>query len=264
MNSCLYKARVMHHRLEPKKHRFQYDVFLFYLDLDELATLARNLKFMSLNRFNLFNFRDKDHLRFPRQAPDEQLPVKQQIINYLRAEGLEQEPARIMLVTNLATLGHQFNPVSFYYCFDENDQPVAAVVEICNTFREMKPFFLGNNRLQGGVYQLRQQKNFYVSPFIDHDVFFDFTLSVPGEQLNIRIDDYSKDDRRFFISTLTGDRKPLTDANLLRYFFSFPLITIKVLAMIHWQAFRLWLKKIPFHRKSEHPELQQEVYRPYK
>ncbi|MBS1527729.1 MAG: DUF1365 family protein, partial [Bacteroidetes bacterium] len=85
---------------------------------------------------------------------------------------------------------------------------------------------------------------------------------IPGEKLQIRIDDFDKDGKRFFISTLSGSRKELTDGRLLAYFFSFPLITLKVITLIHWQAFRLWLKKLPYHKKDSHKELQREVYRP--
>jgi DUF1365 family protein len=96
------------------------------------------------------------------------------------------------------------------------------------------------------------------------DTRFDFDLAVPDEKLRIKIDDYDKDGNRFFISTLSGTRKPLTDANLLRYFFSFPLITLKVIGLIHWEALRLWLKRLPYHKKAAQKDLQREILRPYK
>jgi len=95
------------------------------------------------------------------------------------------------------------------------------------------------------------------------DTNFDFNLEVPGEQLQVRIDDFKQDGTRFFISTLSGKRVPLTDTKLLRYFFSFPLITLQVIGLIHWQALKLWLKKLPYHKKGDDMELQKEVYRPY-
>lgn len=263
LNSCLYKARVMHNRLAPKIHRFHYDVFMFYLDLDEIDLLGKKLKFMSRNRFNLFNFRDRDHLQLPKENPDASKNVRQHITSYLQTNGVDIGNGRIMLLTNLCTFGYQFNPVSFYFCFDGLDQPVCTVVEVCNTFLEMKPYFLGAETLQNNRYQLNTQKYFYVSPFIAPDTIFDFDLQIPGEKLQLKIDDYDKDGKRFFISTLSGERKPLNDAALLCYFFSFPLITLKVIALIHWQAMKLWLKKLPYHKKDENVELQKEVYRPY-
>jgi len=264
LNSCLYKARVMHNRLASKPHWFHYDVFMFYLDLDEIDTLQKRLKFMSRNRFNLFNFRDIDHLQLPKENPDRTKNVRQHICDYLQANGVNIGRGRIMVLTNLCTLGYQFNPVSFYFCYDESDRPICSVVEICNTFLEMKPFFLGADTKEGDHYKLNTSKYFYVSPFIDMDTNFDFDLEIPGEKLQIRIDDFDKAGKRFFISTLSGSRKPLTDANLLLYFFSFPLITLKVITLIHWQALKLWLKKLPYHKKESNKELQREVYRPYK
>ncbi|QQL50379.1 DUF1365 domain-containing protein [Mucilaginibacter ginkgonis] len=264
INSCLYKAKVMHHRLAPKKHSFHYNVFMFYLDLDEIDSLSKRLKLMSRNRFNLFNFRDKDHLQLPAGNPDTSKQVREQIKNYLATQGVHIGNGRIMLLTNLATLGYQFNPVSFYFCYNEAGEPVCSVVEVCNTFREMKPYFLGSDTRTGNTFHLNTTKYFYVSPFIDMDTNFDFSLDVPDEKLNIRIDDFDKEGNRFFISTLNGNRTALTDARLLLYFLSFPLITLKVMAMIHWQALKLWIKKIPFHKKEAQKELQKGVYRAYK
>ena len=263
MNSCLYKAKVMHHRLAPKKHSFHYNVFMFYLDLDEIDSLEKRLKFLSRNRFNLFNFRDRDHLQLPREKPDTSKNIREHITDYLQTNGVKIGNGRIMVLTNLCTLGYQFNPVSFYFCYDEAGEPLCSVVEVCNTFLEMKPYFLGKEVMDGDKFKLNTTKYFYVSPFIEMDTNFDFDLEIPGEQLKIKIDDYDKDGKRFFISTLNGERKPLKDSTLLLYFLSFPLITLKVITLIHWQALKLWLKKIPHHKKGDDLPLQKEVYRPY-
>jgi len=263
-NSCLYQARVMHHRLSPRRHDFHYDIFMFYLDLDEIDTISKDLRWMSRNKFNLFNYRDKDHLQLQSGPNDNTQNTRQHITQYLKNNGVEIGNGKIMLLTNLSTLGYQFNPVSFYFCYDESGHPVCSIAEVGNTFGEIKPYFLGADRLKDEMFHLNTTKYFYVSPFIDMDTRFDFSLNIPGEKLNINIDDYDKDGERFFISTLKGLRKPLTDANLLKYFFSFPLITLKVISLIHWQALKLWLKKLPYHKKSSNSELQRDVYRPYK
>lgn len=263
MNSCLYKARIMHHRLEPKKHSFHYNVFMFYLDLDELDALSSRLKFMSRNRFNIFSFRDDEHIQIPRENPDKSKNTREQICRYIQENGIEAPIGRIMLLTNLRTLGYNFNPVSFYFCFDQAGLPLCSVAEIGNTFGEQKPFFLGKKEFKEGAFRLNTTKHFYVSPFFDHDTQFDFNLTIPAEKLEIRIDDY-KEGRRIFISTLNGIQKPLNDRTLLLYFFSFPLITLQIIARIHWHAFRLWLKKIPYRKKTDHAELQQDVFREYK
>ena len=244
-------------------HSFHYEIFMFYLDLDEIDALHKQMKFMSRNRFNLFNFRDRDHLRLPKENPDSTKDVRSHITDYLELNGLKIGNGRIMVLTNLCTLGYQFNPVSFYFCYGEGGEPVCSIVEICNTFLEMKPFFLGADTKTGDHYKMNTTKYFYVSPFIEMDTNFDFDLHLPGEKLSVKIDDYDKEGKRFFISTLNGIRKPLTDSNLLLYFFSFPLITLKVIGLIHWQALKLWLKKIAYHKKNDNLDLQKEVYRPY-
>lgn len=260
MKSYLYRARVMHNRLSPKKHRFHYNVFLFCLDLDAMDADLGAIRFASRNRFNIFSFYDRDHLQPEGTAGGKN--VREQLNEYLRRNGVEKAPARVLLLTNLRLFGYVFNPVSFYYCFDENDVPICAVAEVQNTFREMKLYFLGRSCFTGDAFHLRVVKYFYVSPFIDHDAEFDFSLALPGEKMNIRIDDY-KNGERFFISTLTGEKRTLTGSRLLAYFFRFPFITLQIIILIHWNAMRLWLKKIRFYRKKELPELQRDRLRPY-
>lgn len=275
----------MHNRLAPKKHSFWYNIFMFYIDLDELEVLSKKLRWFSYNKFNLFSFRDKDHLILDTKAESGNLPAgqagtkedlsnishltsqsstKQQITTYLKSHNVEIGNGKIMLLTNLAVLGYNFNPVSFYFCFDEDNHPLCAIAEISNTYHEMKMFFFGTDKFDGSAFKQRVQKHFYVSPFIDLDDFFDFNLLVPAAKLSIKIDDYNKEGNRFFLSTLNGLQKPLTNAIMLLYFFSMPLIPLRVMYLIHLQAFKLWLKKISYHPKNANRHLQKDVYKPYK
>lgn len=251
----------MHNRLSPKKHSFWYHVYLFYLDLDEIGSLDKKYTFFGLNRFNLFNFRDKDHMQLPRECPDLTKNLRHHLTRYLADHDVFLANGRVMLLTNLAVLGYNFNPVCFYFCYDESSQPLCAVVEITNTYHEKKLFFIGKEELADGRFHQQAEKYFYVSPFTDLDTIFDFNLGIPAEQLDIRIDDYDKAGNRFFISTLKGERKPLTNRNMLRYFFSIPLIPLWVMGMIHWQAFLLWRKKLSFHPKAANQSLQKDVYK---
>src|ERR1044071_130094 len=186
MNSCLYKARVMHNRLEPKVHRFHYNVFMFYVDLDELDVLSKNHWLFSRNRFNFFSFRDREHLQLPAENPDRSKTTKQHILDYLASNGIHNVE-RIMLLTNMNVLGYNFNPVSFYICYDGSNNVVCTLVEVCNTYREMKMYLIRDQA--EGRYTLNTTKYFYVSPFIDHDANFEFVVGIPDEKLNIRIDD---------------------------------------------------------------------------
>jgi DUF1365 family protein len=253
----------MHNRLAPKKHRFYYNVFMFYIDLDEIELLQKKLFMFSFNAFNFFSLRNNEHLQLPIDNPDKTKSIKEHIQDYLRQNGVDKTPSKIMLLTNLNVLGYNFNPVSFYFCFDEHSGPLCAVAEVGNTFREMKPYFLGKEQLKEDQFHLNTTKYFYVSPFIEHDTNFDFNLTIPGEKLNLRIDDY-KNEERFFISTLSGVKKPVTNLNLLWYSIRFPFITVKIITLIHWNALWLWLKKLPYHKKTENIHLQKDVYRKYK
>jgi DUF1365 family protein len=243
----------MHNRLEPKKHHFAYDIFMFYLDLDEIDVLSERLWFLSRNRLNLFSFRDRDHLKLSGRT------VKENILEYLSANGMDLKGGRVMLLTNLATLGYAFNPVSFYFCFNDQNAPVCAVAEVGNTYGELKPYFFGGDKLQNGSFIDRTTKYFYVSPFVDMDTEFDFKLAVPDENLNIQINDF-QNSKKFFVSSLTGRQEKLSDGALLWFFLRFPFITLQVITLIHWQALKLYLKKLPYHKKNDNLDLQREVY----
>lgn len=262
MNSCLYKATVMHHRLAPKKHRFHYNVFMFYIDLNELEFLKKKLFLLSHNRFNLFSFRDREHLQLPIGAPDTSKNTKSHLLDYLEQNGMNTTVGKIMCLTNLNILGYNFNPVSFYFVFGADGEPLCSVAEVSNTFREMKPYFLGKDTLDQKKFRLNTAKYFYVSPFLDHDANFDFSLTVPGDKLNIRIDTFAKEER-LFISTLTGIKKPLNNRNLIWYGIRFPFLTLRIITLIHWNALILWLKKIPYRKKNDLLNLQKDVYRKY-
>jgi DUF1365 family protein len=253
----------MHHRLSPKKHRFHYHVFMFYIDLDELDLLKKKLFLFSHNQFNFFSFRDKEHIQLPIDKPDPSKTTREHITSYLKGNGITITNERIMILTNLNVLGYNFNPVSFYFVFDQQNKPICSIAEVGNTFGELKPYLLNEEHLTGNTFHLNTTKHFYVSPFFDHDHNFDFNLTTPDDKLNIRIDTF-KGKERVFISTLTGNKKPLNNLNLLWYSIRFPLITLKIITLIHWNAFLLWLKKLPYHKKSAHENLQKNVFRKYK
>jgi DUF1365 family protein len=256
MNSCLYECDVMHHRLEPKEHSFRYRIFMFAFDLDELDALAERLPFFSRNRRNLYEFRDADHLAFGKAT------VKENLIEFLEQRGICLPAAsRITLVTLPRVLGYIFNPVSFYFCHDAAGAPLCAVVQVGNTFREMKPYLLREPAGEN-FFRLITPKHFYVSPFSALDLAFDFKLRVPDEVIDIHIDDRDGN-RRILLSALTGKRAPLTTPRLFWFTLKYPLITLKVISLIHWHALLLWAKRLPFHRKAAHPELQRDVLNPH-
>src|SRR6266581_4821574 len=231
LKSCLYECSVMHHRLVPKQHHFRHAIFMFYLDLDELEAAARRVFFLSRNRLNLYSFRDDDHL------PGGTGPLKERVMDYLSRNGIEFDSrGRITLLTLPRIMGYIFNPVSVYFCFNPAGAPVCAIAEVGNTFREMKLFLIPSGDLCGnGMLQKTAPKHFYVSPFSSLDLSFDFKLRIPGEKLDLRIDERDGPEK-ILLSTLTGTRAALNNASLLWFTLKYPLVTLKVIFLIHWHA----------------------------
>lgn len=286
MNSRIYTCHVMHARFLPKPHRFVYRVFMLAIDLDELPALHRRLRLFSVNAPNLYSLRETDFLPtsepLHNQSPNpichlisdkpsgDVRSLKTRVLAALAARGVDPGPgARVELVTLPRILGYLFNPVSFYFCYDASGACVASIAEVTNTFREMKPYFLGpETRVAtetGGApaeFRLRTPKHFYVSPFSDVDVAFDFRLRQPAERLSIQIDDYIGQDRTL-TSTLAGPSVPLTDGRLAWFLLAYPLLTLRVITLIHWHALLLWFKKIPWFAKAARPGDQRDLYRPH-
>lgn len=258
MNSCLYECGVMHHRLAPAVHRFEYRLFMVYLDLDELEPVARRLWWFSHNRRNLYSFHDADH------EPAGAEPLKARVLAFLRANAVAAGPeCRVRLLTLPRVLGYVFNPISIYYCFDVQDQPLAAVAEVGNTFGEKKLYVLRREDAgPDGAFHKVLPKEFYVSPFSALTLDFEFQLPPPGADLRVRVDD-REGGRKTLLSTLHGRRRELGNGALLACTLKYPLLTLKVIGAIHWQALRLWLKGVPFYRKAENSAQQRGELRPH-
>ena len=254
MNSCLYETAIMHHRLKPKEHKFSYKFFSFYLDLDEMDEVARRIFFLSRNKFNVYSFYDDDHLEKGQHS------IKDNILSYLKNQGVDLQGGRIMLLTYLRTFGYVFNPVSLYYCFDKDSKPLCVVPEIGNTFGELKLFLIGIENLTENKFKNKQEKFYYISPFTQLDDTLDFKLTIPDNRLNICIDT-AKNGEKIILTSMIGEKKALTNFNLLLLSIKFPLVTLKVITLIHWHAFMLWLKRIPHEEKTNNPHLQKEVRR---
>ncbi len=254
----------MHHRLAPKQYRFKHRVFLMSLDLDELPQLGQQLQWFGVNRPNVYSFWNSDHIRL-NAAQD----VRANLTAWLATQGVAiPTDTRIQLITLPRVLGYVFNPVSFYFCLAADGTPLCAVAEVSNTFGELKPYWVPRwqDTAEAGSTNstLRRlvPKEFYVSPFSDLTVSFDFHLKIPGERLSLRVNDVTGG-RTVLKTALAGKRRELTDAELLRLTLRYPLVTLRVITLIHWHALRLWMRRVPWFAKAENPHLQQGVLRPH-
>ena len=254
LSSALYRGRVMHRRLRPKRHRLTYRLAMVLLDLDELEALDRRLRLFSLGRFNLFAFHSRDH------GDGSAVPLKQQVARQLEQAGIAFEDLKVSLLTMPRLLGFAFNPISIYYCADADERLVAIIYEVNNTFGQRHSYLLEVVVTPGALVHQTAPKRLHVSPFMTMDQTYAFRVLPPGERLALAIT--SRDAAgRIHSAVLEARREPLSDAALLRTFAAMPLMTFKVVAGIGWEALMLWFKRVPVHPLPPAPTVALTVVR---
>ena len=246
-DSALYKGTVMHARLKPMGHRFQYSVYTLLLDLDNLSTAVKSPIF-SHNRFNLLSFYDKDH------GSRDGLSLRTHVDSLLLKAGATR-PHAVKLLCYPRILGWVFNPLSVYYCYDALGTLTAIIYEVRNTFGETHTYVapIQEGELRDGLVRQERDKRFYVSPFIKMEMRYRFRLNQPDERLTLRILECDTEGP-LLSATFSGDRFPLTSGMLLRAFFQVPFQTLKIVGGIHWEALKLWKKGAKFHRRPKRPK----------
>ncbi len=249
LRSCLYPVSVSHSRVRPRPHAFRHRLFTFGLDLDEIPQLARTLRLFSHNRRALYAFHDADYL--PLGAPT----LRENIVRFGSRHGLDLAAARVLIVAMPRIAGHCYNPVSFYFCSDDEGRPLCVIVEVTNTFRERKAYLVRPDSDGRDSDRDKIPKLFYVSPFLALDSHFVFDLPEPGDRLRLRADAHDADGPILY-AAMAGARRELTDANLAALTLRYPLASLGVLALIHVHALMLFLKRIPWHRKADRRDLQ--------
>ena len=253
MQSCIYEGRVRHARRTPVPHRFRYRVFMMYLDLDELDSVFKGRWLWSTTRRAVARFKRESHYG----AADQTLSESLRDLVFEKTGARPTGPIR--LLTNLSYFGYCFNPVSFYYCFDETGQTVEATVcEVTNTpWGERQMYVLPANaaKNRGLAQQFSGGKKMHVSPFMPMDMKYDWCFTRPGERLAVHMVN-SYEGERIFDASLLLYRKEITGPSLARVLAVFPFMTAKVVAAIHWEALKLWLKRCPIHI---HPDKRRKI-----
>ena len=244
--SRIYRGIVVHDRQRPKRHRLRYRVFSLLIDLEELPRLDRSLRFFGYNRLALLSFFDRDH------GPGDGGPLRPWIEGLLAQVGIDMTGGRVLALCYPRILGYVFNPLTIFYCFDRHDDLTATVYEVSNTFGERHSYVVAT-RLDGNRLVPQEcDKVFYVSPFMPMPCRYRFLGHPPGEKACAVIRQGDQEGH-LMTASFRGSRLELSDRTLMRCFFSYPLMTLKVIGAIHWEALRLWLKKVPVHRHVPTP-----------
>ena len=215
-----------------------------YLDLSELPDLFDPYRLWSVEKPNIATFRRKDHLGNP------DIPLEQAVRDLVAQRTGKRPSGPIRMLTHMRYFGYCFNPVSFYYCYDRGDTRVETVIaEIHNTpWLEEYPYVLDddlNEHTRTDWRRYRFDKRFHVSPFMDMDIDYDWRFRMPGQSLNVHMMNFQRGGK-LFDASLTLKRREISHASLTRVLTAYPVMTLKVTAMIYWQALRLHIKGAPF------------------
>ena len=240
MNSCIYNGDVTHTRFKPVKHLLKYKTFSFFIDLDEIEKLDKDNPIFSYNKFNIFSFYNKDH------GERDGKSLKVWILDNLRKFNIDENVNKIKLLCYPRIFGYVFNPLSIFYCY-EDDVLKAIFYEVKNTFNEQHTYIFKVK--DNGKIDQACKKKFYVSPFMDMDTYYNFRLLNPNEKLSVSIKQTDKEDT-VLTAVQTGKRKEFTLKQLIINFFKYPLMTIKIISAIHFEALLLW-KKGAIYRKRD-------------
>ena len=240
-NSKIYTGKVIHKRFKPKEHYFKYNVFSLLIDLNELEEINKYIKVFSYNKFNIISFYDKDH--GDRDGSSIKLWVKKNLRNI----GIITEDISIKLLCYPRIFGYVFNPLSTYFIYNKHSELISIFYEVKNTFGEQHTYIF--KAQDEKTVQNKCKKKFYVSPFIEMDCEYHFKTLNPREQLSVVINQNDKDGKLLFASQ-DGISQDFNNKNLILSYLTHPLMTFKIIGAIHYEAFKLWAKRIKLIAKK--------------
>ena len=241
-NSCIYIGDVIHKRFRPKQHFFRYKVFSLFIDLSELKKIEKEVSFFSYNKFNLISFFDIDH--GSRDGESLEKWVKKNLAKIQ----IYNENIKIKLLCYPRIFGYVFNPLSIFFIYDENNYLISILYEVKNTFGEQHTYVFKTEKNRN-LTENSCNKKFHVSPFIEMDCKYFFKILNPEQKLSVIINQSDNEGKLLFASQ-DGVKRELNSKNLIFSYISHPLMTFKVIAAIHFEAFKLWLKGIRFVKKK--------------
>ena len=244
----LYFGKVMHARLRPVRHRFSYRVMSLLIDLDRLDEADRQSRLFAVNRAALFSFHEVDH------GERNGASLSEHARRLAAARGIALQGGRIQLLCYPRLLGYVFNPLSIYFCYRASGELALLIYEVRNTFGQIHPYVLKlddgkDSDGAGDVVRQSQAKQFYVSPFIEMDTRYHFRIAPPRETVKVRILQ-TNTTGPVLAAGFSGRSRPLVSRVLLKALLNLPLLTFKVVAAIHWEALRLWIKGTPLVPRS--------------
>ncbi|WP_339932033.1 DUF1365 family protein [uncultured Brevundimonas sp.] len=246
-HSALYVGRVEHTRVRTIRHALGYRVYMLLLDLDHVETRLARLRLLTRGRFGLMSWRAADH------GDRSGRPLRQQVEAHLAAAGIEIDGGPIRMLTMPRILGYGFNPISVYFCHRPDGGVAALLYEVTNTFGERHSYLVARPVDTPGPIHQTADKAFFVSPFMDMDLTYDFTVRPPAEGVSVVVA-VRRGDTPVLTASFAGGRRPLTDDQLLRAFLTHPLLTWKVTVGIHWEAAKMMLKGARYRDRGPPPK----------
>ena len=240
-NSNIYEGKVIHKRFKPKYHYFKYNVFSLFLDLDEINLIQKKIKIFSNNSFNILSFFDKDH------GPRDGSNLKNWVIENLKLNNIKFENIKVKLLCYPRIFGYVFNPLSIFFVYDNYSKIIAVLYEVKNTFGEQHTYIFKVE--DENIITNSCDKKFFVSPFIEMKSKYRFRIIKPEKKLSVSIDQSDMEGKLLYASQ-DGVAKEINNKNMLLSYISHPLMTFKVIAAIHFEALKLWLKGVKLVKKK--------------
>ncbi len=240
MRSAIYTGQVYHRRVRPKAHKLRYRVFSLLIDLDEISELTKRLKLLRFNRGGVLSFRESDH------GDGKAGALRRWVDDRLAEAGIPIDGGRVAVLAYPRMFGYVFNPLSVFFCYGASGELAAILYEVANTYGERHTYVIPVGDREATVRQ-SADKVFYVSPFLPQSGRYRFDIRPPDEAVSIAIN-LADADGSLLTAVFRGERKPLTDGALVRCLLRYPLMTLKIIGGIHWEALKLWRKGFTFNR----------------